>query len=46
MPLTAAVTVLGPNEYNIRIDGVYSLGTYINIYMDDTTIATLNETTC
>lgn len=46
-PLNATVTVVGPDEYIIRIDGVYSLGTEIYVYMDDfVTVGTLNEIPC
>lgn len=46
-PLSVTVTVLGPDEYNIRIDGVYSLGGAIYIYMDDNvTVAELLEVPC
>ena len=46
-PMTVTVTVVGPDEYTIRIDGLYSLGTQVNVYMDDAvTIGTLNEVPC
>lgn len=46
-PLNATVTIVGPDEYTIRIDGVYSLGTFILVYMDDfITVGTLNEIPC
>lgn len=47
LPLSVTVTIVGPDEYTIRIDGLYSLGTEVYVYMDDfVTVGTLNEVPC
>ena len=46
-PLNVIVTVLAPDEYNIRIDGLYSTGTVVYVFMDDgVTIGELYAITC
>ena len=46
-PLTTTVTVDGPDQYTIRIDGLYSIGAQVYLYMDDfATTVTLNEIPC
>lgn len=46
-PMNVTITVEGPNQYTIKIEGIYSLGTYIELYMNDyVTVGTLNEVIC
>lgn len=45
-PLNVSVRVNAPNDYTIRIDGLYSLGAVVNVLLDDGTIGVLNEVPC
>lgn len=46
-PLNVTVTIVGPDEYTIRIDGLYSLGNVVYVYMDDfITVGELFEIPC
>ena len=45
--LNVTVTVVAPNQYTIRIDGLYSAGSQVNVYLDDgSSSTTLGEVPC
>jgi hypothetical protein len=46
-PLNVTVTIIGPDEYTIRIDGLYSTSTVVYLYIDDgVTVGELYEIPC
>jgi hypothetical protein len=44
---SGTVTIVGPDEYTLTINNINSLGTFVNIFMDDgVTTGVLNEIPC